>query len=239
MRKLTLLLSLLIMTTGTLFAKNNNSKNKEVITKIFDYKGFDEVSISFASVVDVNFSETYSVEIEATAEQLNSMNLSLEHGKLSFAKKLNWENVKSKGIKISINLPILNELDLTAVNSLKIKGMKQEKFELNIAGTTDAFIDAELDKCSFDLAGSAEIAISGKSKKFKVNAAGLNEINALDFLVEDFSLRGAGYSTSRVNVQNEINVKIAGGSKVRYLGNPKVTSQRVIGFGSIRKLNQD
>ena len=238
MRIFIVLLSLTIMTTGKLFAEKNRKKEKNKITKSFDFKGFDEVSLAYESNLDIEFSNKFSIEISASPEELEKVKVSLKGEKLEIYKKKKWDSFKSEPIHVRIRLPFLKELELAGANTLNIHSMKQEKFKLELAGSTEVNIEAVLKECKMELAGSSEIIISGKSKKFKVSAVGINEIHALGLKVEELDLDIAGYSKVKVNVSKKIDADIAGGGKVRYVGNPELNVNKV-GFGSVKKLESE
>ena len=238
MRIFLILLSLTIMTTGKLFAEKNRKKEKDQIYKSFIFKGFDEISIGYKSRVEVRFSKKYSIEITASEEEMKRIDLDLEGDKLVLKRKKKWDELGSEEIGIRITLPLLEELALAGSNTLRIRDMKQEKFKLELAGSTEVDIEAVLSECELNIAGSCDLKLSGESESLVINSAGSSDLEALGFEVKTLELNIAGYSNAKVNVNEKMDVNIAGGGKIRYIGNPELNLDKV-GFGSVKKLKMD
>jgi len=150
------------------------------------------------------------------------------------------ENDKTDFVDIEINEA--GELIINPTTDLKkgelpkiyITVSELKNITLNAAAQGTAS-NLNLENISINLAGAAELEITGSGENLEAQIHGAGFLRAFDFKVENANLMVTGASAAEVNVSENIEAKVYGASKVVYEGIPENISKDVLGASSFRK----
>jgi hypothetical protein len=136
--------------------------------------------------------------------------------------------VKDRVLHIYTNQSISPQLLLTAeINLPDLKG-------LGASGSTQITLDSvDNQTLDIELSGAAQFIGSGKTQMLTITAAGSVQVNTELLLSRNAKVQMSGAGSVKLNVQESLDVTIAGVGNVEYTGGATVTHQDISGLGSI------
>jgi len=199
----------LLSNTAHAHDHKNGTDNGPTLTEVYDFTGFDEISITGVYNLDVEVGETYSIVLSGSEKEMNNVKVTRDGDTLELGRKKKDKKIKGKsnnGVSAIITLPALNALEIIGVGSGEINGVDSENFNLDISGV-------------------GELSISGKCGALEANIAGVGEINTkkLKCKTADISLAGVGEMTAYAS--ETVDVSAAGIGGVKVYGGPKNVSK--------------
>jgi hypothetical protein len=132
------------------------------------------------------------------------------------------------------------------VEGLKIKGsgdiitknkINSDKLALVLDGSGNIQADVEGSNVKCEINGSGDIRLNGKLNYSYYTINGSGNINSSDCEVTKCEVEIFGSGNAKVNVKEELNVKVFGSGDVLYKGEPKNVSEKVLGSGGVRRMN--
>jgi len=132
----------------------------------------------------------------------------------------NLKNIEGNGACKLTYIPKTNVMDLY--------------LELNGASSLRAD-KLKLDNLQIEANGASRISLSGEVDLLELETAGASVIDAADLVADYLRLDVGGASTCTIHVLKEISGDVAGASKIRYKGNPKISAE-MHGFINIERM---
>lgn len=211
------LLAATILSACSAMAHGNNDRGED-ITRTYDFKGFDAISIGGVYEVDVKVGDSHSVTVSGRVKDMERVDVSIEDGRLILGTKKRKTKKKDhhgENVVATVTLPQLNALKISGVATGDVEGVKAETFELKVSGV-------------------AEIDIEGKCDRLKAKVSGVGELNAKDFKCKtsDISLSGVGEMS--VYASNSIDISANGVGSVDVYGNPGTVKKNKSMFTTIK-----
>ena len=121
----------------------------------------------------------------------------------------------SQPIKISISVPNLEAVTANGAGRIKISGLKNERFEL-------------------DVNGAPALETSGETQFLKIKANGAGNIDARRLRATKADVNSNGVTSIELYAREQLDVVVSGPSTVTYEGDP-VVNKTVNGPGSVQK----
>lgn len=214
MRKLALLLVLPILVAGChhgrLAGVQGNGKREIQKRPIAP---FTSIETSGAFNIVVTCQKDPSLEVEGDANVLEFVTAEIRGGELHLQNKRDYS--VSEPITFRITVPNLEGLSVTGAGQIEIKGMNNEKFEI-------------------DSSGAPNITVSGNTKVIDIDSNGAGKIDTQDLHAARAVVESKGVSRIDVDVEDQLDVTVSGPSSVYYKGNP-VVNKTVHGPGKVEK----
>ena len=79
------------------------------------------------------------------------------------------------------------------------------------------------------LSGGSRLNLAGQTDRLVIDGSGGSEINLTRFLASVASVELSGGSTATINVTEELEYDLSGGSRLRYAGGPSITDAEASG----------
>lgn len=191
--------------------------------KTFDLKNFDRLSMGNAFHINVKQGTDFKIKVNGDSHDIDDLIVKVTRGELKIYYS-KWR-LRRYRIEIAIEMPTIKEIDFSGASTSYIQGFNNlEELKIDLSGSSKATLSADARFYEIDLSGSSELDLEGKGKEMEVDLSGASRLNAFDTLVDKASLDVSGASTGRVNVGETLNIRASGASKVRYRGNPHVSS---------------
>ena len=132
-------------------------------------------------------------------------------------------------------MPELKGIDLHGGTQAYISGFNPDNFDIELSGT--AFAEAELVTKDIDInmTGASKLVLKGNGEHMNLNASGIANLDAFDFLVEEANIDAVAAVSANVHVEDYLNIDAAGGCTIKYKGDPKLNKDEFIG-SNIRKV---
>ena len=124
-------------------------------------------------------------------------------------------STKSGDQRIVITVPALRALDVEGAGEIKLNGIRGERLDVNYRG-----------------AGS--MTIHGEVKTFKMQAEGVGEVDAKDFIANDADIRFRGVGDIKVYASNRLDAVVQGMGDLTYYGKPRTVNKSASGIGSVK-----
>jgi len=250
MKKSNLIISFIALTVALLFtsclsftAKVTIYGNGELSTKSIPISDFSKIVIE--TYVEVNFSQEQNPgNLEFTVDENLWKYYDIHTKDNVLYIKLKNEYKKQVKVKATQSLLTVSSEQLESIdiagssNFIFNTAFTSKEFKIDLAGSGKIFANnhpVEIQNCSIEIAGSANIYLAGTIEIAKIEIAGSGNIEALECEFVQLIIDIAGSGNVEAQVTDKLAVEIAGSGDVRYKGDPEVTS-KIAGSGKVRKI---
>ena len=211
----------------TITVKNADGEKTPRITKTYDLKDFQNISLAGSGKIIFHQGQEYSVKAEASEAALKNLDIRTEGGRLIISQERirgGKKIVLGRNIDnytITITAPTLSEFKMAGSGDFKCDSLQSKSLFLSIAGSGDIDIRKVIAKeVTTKIAGSGDVDL------------GMHNVDNVSF-----SIAGSGdISTDMTNCGN-VNVSIAGSGDISLRGNCRSVKQNVAGSGKINTQN--
>jgi Putative auto-transporter adhesin, head GIN domain len=174
---------------------------------------FKSISSEGAFNVQVVCQKDLSLEIEGDDNVLDLIATDVSNNVLHLKNAKSYS--VSEPIEIRISVPDLEGLSVSGAGKFEIKGMKNEKFEI-------------------DSDGAPQINVSGSTNVVDIDSNGAAKIDTHNLRAEKGIVDSKGVSDIEVDVRDQLDVTISGPSKVTYQGDPSI-NKTIHGPGKLER----
>ena len=178
-----------------------------------DVPSFTAISTSGAFTIEVTCQKDASLEVEGDDNVLGVITAEV-HGNVLQLRNTQSYSV-NEPVKFKISLPNLEALSVSGAGRIDIKGMNNEKFEI-------------------DSTGAASINVSGNTKVVDIDSSGAGKIDTSNLHASRGVVDSKGVTRIDVDVKDQLDVTIAGPSTVTYKGDP-VVNKTIRGPGKVER----
>jgi hypothetical protein len=216
MRKFLLIsiLASLVLVSGCHFKRHDQVKgsgNRQ--TQKREVAAFTTISTEGAFNVEVVCQKELSVEVEGDDNILPLVIAEVSNDTLRL-KSLKSYSVNSP-ITFRISVPNIEAISVTGAGKFDIKGMKNEKFEI-------------------DSDGAPSINVAGTTKLIDIDSSGAGKIDAHSLEASRAVVDSKGVCKIDIDVAEQLDVTVSGPSSVTYQGNP-VVNKTINGPGKVER----
>lgn len=191
--------------------------------KTFDSKNFTKLEMGNAFHINVKQGNDFKIKAKGDKRDIDDLIVKVSSGELKIYYT-KWR-VRRYRMEIEIEMPTLKEIDFSGASTSFVEGFTDlDELEIDLSGSSNATISAKARFYEIDLSGASVLDLEGGGKDMEADLSGASKLNAFDTRVERATMDVSGASTSRVNVSEKLNIRASGASKVRYRGNPQVSS---------------
>ena len=203
-------------------------------TKDFTITPFEAVSVGGAFQVFFTQDAVTTVKVEASAEDLEKVEMEVKDNELILRTK---KNSNTKTIKIYLTTPNLHKVGIAGSGTFEttntMTSSKPMHFEIAGSGTITAKIDAA--NVHSEIAGSGDIRLSGKAADTEVEIAGSGNYKSDDLTCANTDVEIAGSGSAYVNTSGKLKAQIAGSGSVMYTGKPSDIDKEIAGSGRVQQ----
>ncbi len=162
---------------------------------------FTSISTNGAFTIEVTCQKDLSLEIEGDENVLGFVETEVTSNILRLDNKQSYD--VSEPIRVKISIPNLEGLAINGAGHIDIKGMKNDKFEI-------------------DSNGAPTITVSGTTKMVDIAANGAGKVDTQNLHATRAVVDARGVAKVDLDVADQLDVEISGPSSVTYSGNPSV-----------------
>ncbi len=206
--------------TGCIFNVNCKKGNGNISKQERKITAFDAIDVSGAYNIILNQDSVTSVYVETDENLLPLINTTVEGGKLIIENKDSKSLCPSKNINVYVNVADIKNIDISGAVEVKcIKKFSLNDLKIDVSGAGEINLNLSVQNLYLDCSGASKILLSGDATNVISDNSGASEINAFDFLVENFKITSSGAGKAKVNVSKKLDIDISGASYVKYKGN--------------------
>lgn len=220
----------------------------------FDYRDFTKIEAGYAFDIDVVKADSYLVRITIDDNLYEYLDISKQGDTLHLSLKPNY-NYINVNRKATINLPDLEKLglsgasqadigsgfssshavdfELSGASNVDIGDMKAGNTNFGLSGASKASGNIEMADGRFDLSGASSLKLEGSADDVDIQASGASHVELADFSVVDADINLSGASGVTVNASGRLDGNLSGGSRLTYMGNPRLGSVSASGGSTI------
>ena len=178
---------------------------------------FTSIDTQGAFNIIVTLQKDVSLEVEGDDNVLNYVTAEVGNNVLRLSNSKNYSVNEPVTFKISV--PNLESLSVSGAGEIEIKGMNNEKFEI-------------------DSNGAPTITVSGTTKVLDIDTNGAGRIDTHNLRASRGVVDSKGVSKVEVDVEDQLDVTVSGPSSVIYKGDP-VVNKTVNGPGKVERRSSE
>ena len=233
--------AVLILLSGLLFTLNSCKKvvgEGPVVSETRTTREFSEIDFGVPGEMVYLEAEETEIEIEAQRNIINAIETYVSGDELFIRVRDNTNIRSSENIKIIVRGPNVHSLSLSGSGNLLVPGdFSPADAQLRVSGSGNMMIESvNTGTLEARVSGSGSIKVSdGSATQEIISLSGSGEVDVLAIEGKMASTQTSGSGNIRVNVSDELDVKISGSGDVFYKGDPE-TNVSVSGSGKLIKL---
>jgi Putative auto-transporter adhesin, head GIN domain len=178
---------------------------------------FTSISAEGAFTIEVTCQKDPSLEVEGDDNVLEYVTTDVGSNILRLKNTRSYSTTEP--VKFRISVPNLEGLSVNGAGRVDIKGMNNDKFEI-------------------DTNGAAMIVVSGNTKVIDVGANGAGKIDAQNLHAARGVVDSKGVTRIDLDVANQLDVTVSGPSTVTYKGDP-VVNKTIHGPGKVERRSSE
>jgi len=178
-----------------------------------DVAPFTSISTEGAFTIEVTCQKDLGLEVEGDDNVLGAISSEVSHNVLRLRNTGSYS--VSDPVKFKISVPNLECISVSGAGRIEIKGLNNEKFEI-------------------DSSGAPTINVSGNTKVIDIDTSGAGKIDTHNLRASRGVVDSKGVSKVDLDVAEQLDVTVSGPSTVTYKGDP-VVNKTVHGPGKVER----
>lgn len=192
---------------------------------------FSGVSVSGTIAVVLTQADTYSVEVETTAEQVDDVKVNFRRNTVELS--YTGRNRRPDNITVYVSAPEFTQLSASGAGSFKSTAtLFSPSLDLAGGGASTMNLAVDTEHLTTNISGATNLTLSGRALRHDLKASGACLVNAYELLTEVSELNLIGASNARIQVNELLRAEASGASNITYRGNP--ISQQITTSGMSR-----
>ncbi len=188
--------------------------NGRLKTEVREVEEFNKIEAGGSFSISIIVGKEASIRIKAEENLIPLIRTKIKGNTLVIDSKKNLN--PRKEIRIEITTPNLEYLDASGANDIKVEGLSEGDFKL-------------------DLSGASNIELFGEIEKFIAELSGAGNIDAKSLIAKDVRVDVSGAASAEVYAKESLDASVSGVGSITYFGNPEKTRTNVSGVGSISR----
>lgn len=233
-----------VINTDDLTIISNSGKdngNKETISKTYNLKDFNKLSVSGFANIHFTQSDSYEIKTEGSPRLVNEIKIRVKDNTL----KVGFENNKiingnNEHLNIYIKAPNLDSFEMSGACGFTADKIKSKDFNCEISGAGKCHIGKlQSTEAKFEISGAANVKMDIEADRLTIENSGAVKTQ-LGFKGKRLDIDNSGASNMDVNVNcQELYSDNSGVSKITYTGTADKTHIENSGMSktNTRKLN--
>jgi len=213
--------------------ENDDEFYSNGISNTYELEGFTKLKITDAFEVKIIQGESFKVKAIGDENDLEDVNIEL-NGEWLVADYGGIDNNKfdfdlsdfkdnSRKIKLIIQAPMIDELDVSGATVAEMKTGDMQSLVIDISGASQFELETgKIDNFNLEISGASQINIDGESEVSTFDVSGASTINALHFDSKIVVAEASGASTAKLKAIEKLQAETSGVSTIKYKGNPEL-----------------
>jgi len=211
--------------------------NMEGQTITYDMEGFRSIQIASVFNAEIVQDDDWEVILKGDEDDLDDVMIKMQNDNLEvdFNRDLSKWDKDREEIYIYLRLPELESLELRGTAKAIVKGFEQNLMQIDLSGASSAEMDINVDDADIDLDGMSKLRLYGNGDVMDINITGASSLDASEYRVNSATIDASGLSHVKVYALELLEIDAAGGSEIRYSGDPVIQSERTTGSRIIKE----
>lgn len=197
---------------------------------------FDKLEVEGVFEVDVTYSSTEEIEIDAPENLMEYIELNVRSKTLSIEIDKNTQITSSCSIKVHIKTAKLNGFELSGASSVELNNtLKDNDLSIESSGAANFKGDVEVNEADLELSGASTVNLSGNAAEASLELSGASQVNNYNFKVDNLNVDLSGASSAQIASSKTIKGDLSGASSLTYKGKPSTKSVSISGAAKLNK----
>ena len=209
--------------------------NGDVTTEKRNVNGnFTKIEADSGLNVEVQQSNSYSVEVEADENLQEHITTTVENGTLVITSDENIDECESK--KIRVKMPTISSLETSSGASITGQNtLIGPNLNVKTSSGSEIDVEVEMDAVDCESTSGSSITIKGKALTLTTSSSSGSEIAAKDLMVNEVTAESTSGSSTGVHPIESLRAKAYSGGGIDYNHTPRTITKEESSGGSISK----
>jgi hypothetical protein len=222
------ILVLAVLLPGCARAGSSMNGSGKIVDQDIEISGFTRITAQGNLVLELAQAEDFKLTVSTDDNLINRLLFELDGETLKIAIQAP-ANFFPTSLKIKIGMPRIYALDISGGTQAVVSGFKSTfNFDLEASGGSTFTGVMDAGNCIFSVSGS-KINLKGSALSLELNASGASRLDLTDFVLNSAQVYLKEESEADLNINGLMDVKLEGGSRIFYLGNPKFSNTSISG----------
>jgi hypothetical protein len=204
---------------------------------------FNEIEVGGLFRVVVRQGDGYKAEAAGRSSDLEDVRLEVRGDRLIIRNRRNNGLLSAFGnhrdpILVTVTLPSLRRLELSAACQADVSGFRDEDLRVNASSAASARLAVDVPHLEIDLSSAAHAELKGSANELSVDGSSASSLDALGLRATKASIDLSSGSEAKVRATDELKVDLSSGSQVKYAGNPARIEKDLNSGSSLEQLNE-
>jgi phage shock protein PspC (stress-responsive transcriptional regulator) len=204
---------------------------------------FDEIEAGGLFRVLVRQGDSFKAEAAGRTSDLEDVRLEVRGDRLLIRSRNNNGLFSAFGsnrnpILVTVTLPRLRRLELSAACQADVSGFRDEDLRLNASSAASARLNVNVPHLEVDLSSAAHAELGGTATELSVDGSSASSLDALGLRATKASLDLSSGSEAKVHATDELKVDLSSGSQVKYAGQPGRIEKDLNSGSSLEQVNE-
>jgi hypothetical protein len=207
----------------------------DLVTESYDYTDFTGIQAQNGFEVEIVRSDSFSVKV--TTDDNIKKYLDVEKIGDTLRIRLDqYRNYVSVTIEAKITMPDIEEIRLSGGSHCEITGFSSSNdLSATLSGGSQLEGDINAGDTEIELSGGSRATLTGSAKDLTIKSSGGSKVLLEDFPVNNADINISGGGSAEVDISGTMDANLSGGSKIRYIGEPKIGDFDLSGGSTISK----
>ncbi len=222
--------------------KNNNDQNFYSGSERYNYRDFNELTVSGPFEVIVTQDDEYRVAIDIEDNEKKYIDI-LQTGseleirlKMRFMNWKDWRRRHKKPIVIRITMPDARSFHFSEGASFEVRSFENlNELEVSVSSAANGKLEAEsAQSLTVELNSAAELTLRGDVQKMNATVSSSGHLYGFEMKVATADVETNSAGTAEVRVKEELKARANSGGSIRYQGDAHLDADSNSG-GSIER----
>jgi len=228
------LIVLLVLSMGMVACVRGSGN---VVTQQREVSGFNRIEIHGRGNLVLTQGDVESVTVEAEDNMITRVNTRVEDGRLLLEMKSALFVRPTRSVTYHVTVCDLTEIGVLGAGAISsTTPIRVPSLKLGAAGACDVNLDLDVDELNFKVAGAGNLTLRGRADAFNAEVVGASDVEALELLIRNATLRTAGATSITMNVSETLSLEVDGACDIRYAGDAEVIKQEISGSSSVSRI---
>ncbi|MDB4978083.1 MAG: putative stress-responsive transcriptional regulator [Candidatus Peribacteria bacterium] len=194
------------------------------ITKTFDARDFDSISMGGSHTLVVRQGNTFSVTARGLRSELDRLHFIKKDSALGLDESENHMLCllcKDKDMVINITMPTLKHVDLHGTMSATVNGFSGSNMDVYADGASSIEGKFYIQRLTVGAHGASSIIVAGSGETLHAQISGTSQLEARDYEVHNIVVKADGASNANLFAIETLTGEANGNSTISYHGNAR------------------
>lgn len=218
--------------------KNCGRGPKERSTKYFTETGFTEVQAGGSFNVKIRQGDSYEIQITTEDRIMSHVDTKTRGDKLIL--ELDGRRFRNcdANIDVIVTMPTISGISASGGSYFYTDGeINGSTLNVDASGGSQVDMAVRYATVKVNASGGSKVDLGGGCDHLDIDMSGGTNLELYDLYTGNASVSGSGGSRAEIQVSNELDVNLSGGSKVLYKGTGVLSSVETSGGSSVEHIN--